>query len=131
MYSGKSWAGSGSALPPFQHNPQPSWPLAIAQAETEKLGMGGASVLVQGIARDHGLGCQAGPNHDLAMGPWASVSSSVKWARSPCADVMMGQGLLRASRSSCCFWRSGHCASVSVTIVAMDTGGVLLWTRWN
>lgn len=34
---GRKW---GPASP--QHNPQPSWPLAIAQAETEKLGMGGA-----------------------------------------------------------------------------------------
>lgn len=39
---GRRWVCPASP----QHNPQPSWPLAIAQAETEKLGMGGARLLV-------------------------------------------------------------------------------------
>lgn len=36
-------------------NPPHSWPLAIAQAETEKLEMRGISLVVQGVARDRAL----------------------------------------------------------------------------
>lgn len=47
VYSVKGRAGSGSAASP-QHNPQPSWPSAMAQAETEKLGMEGPETMALG-----------------------------------------------------------------------------------
>lgn len=50
----------GSAPFPLQLYPQPSWPLATAQAETEKLGMGGANLMVQAVGRDMALAAQPG-----------------------------------------------------------------------
>lgn len=46
----------GVGVPPSPpSNPPHSWPLAIAQAETEKLEMRGISLVVQGVARDRAL----------------------------------------------------------------------------
>ena len=48
----KNQAGSAGVPLPLQHNPPPSGPLAVLQAETEKLGMRGVNLVVQIVARD-------------------------------------------------------------------------------
>lgn len=45
---------------PLQHNAHPSRPLAIAQAEMQKLGLRGTSLTVQGVARDMVLAVRPG-----------------------------------------------------------------------
>lgn len=44
-------AGSRAAPSALQHDPDPSWLLVTAQAKTQKLGMRGVSLTVQGVVR--------------------------------------------------------------------------------
>lgn len=60
MNNSKDRQGGGPA--PFSPPAQPSapWPLAPAQAETEKLGVRGASLMGQVVARDMALADRPG-----------------------------------------------------------------------
>lgn len=72
---------------------------------------------------------QAGPNRYLAMGPWASVSLSVKWTRTSCCWGMEKR-LCRCEvwvvpRAS---WLA--CTSRDLHIAGLSSGGVL-WPHWT
>lgn len=58
--SSRNKTGSGSALLSLQHNPRSSRALTIAQAEMQKLGMRGAGLTVQEVARDMTLAARPG-----------------------------------------------------------------------